>query len=147
MNQKLRSLHRNGGFRNSELYPSFQFEDWGFLCLKMAILKIKYENKYILHCLALLIPFSISFLGCSEQTERLSPALKVTFFPMGAKIHFDVNRQMPVKHIRAVGSEGDLVAQLDIGGYPRNTEPLYFRWMQGKAIDLTLRTPRANRQP
>ena len=47
---------------------------------------------------------------------------------MGARIHFDTNHQEPVKHIRVFGSEGELVAQLDLGGYPRNTESLYFRW-------------------
>ena len=52
---------------------------------------------------------------------------------MGAKIHFDVNRQTQVKHIRAVGSEGEIVAQLDLGGYPRNMEPLYFRWGAGES--------------
>ena len=99
----------------------------------MASLKTKHDNKFILHCLALLIPLSTPFFGCSEQTDQLSPALKVTFFPMGAKIHFDVNRQTPVKHVRAVGSEGEIVAQLDLGGYPRNTEPLYFRWGAGES--------------
>ena len=40
--------------------------------------------------------------------------------------------QAPVKYIRAFGSEGELVAQLNLGGYPRSTEPLYFRWDAGE---------------
>lgn len=51
---------------------------------------------------------------------------------MGAIIHFDANRQAPVKYIRAFGSGGELVAQLNLGGYPRRTEPLYFRWDAGE---------------
>ena len=57
---------------------------------------------------------------------------------MGAIIHFDANRQAPVKYIRAFGSEGELVAQLNLGGYPRRTEPLYFRWDAGERYQFEI---------
>ena len=96
------------------------------------MLQMKHGNRFTLHILALLIPLCATYCGCSEQNEQLLPSWKVAFIPMGAIIHFDANRQAPVKYIRAFGSGGELVAQLNLGGYPRSTEPLYFRWDAGE---------------
>ncbi len=57
---------------------------------------------------------------------------------MGARIHFDTNHQEPVKHIRVFGAGGELIAQLDLGGYPRNTESLYFRWYAGERYRIEI---------
>ena len=94
--------------------------------------RIEGEQGSVLHFIALLISLSTSFFGCSEQIEQLPPSWRVTFFPMGARIHLDANHQEPIKHIRVFGSGEELVAQLDLGGYPRNTESLYFRWDAGE---------------
>lgn len=96
------------------------------------MLKMKHAYRFTVHILALFIPLYAVFFGCSERTEQPLPSWNAAFIPMGAKIHFDVNRQAPVKYIRAFGSGGELVAQLNLGGYPRSTEPLYFRWDAGE---------------
>ena len=99
---------------------------------------MKHGNKLILHFLALLIHLFISFVGCSERTEQPSSSWRVVYFPMGARIHFDAAHQEPLKHIRVFGSRGEIVAQLDLGGYPRNTELLYFRWDAGERYRIEI---------
>ena len=96
------------------------------------MLKMKHGNRFTLHILALLFPLYATFYGCSERTEQTPPSWEAAFISMGAIIHFDANRKESVKYIRAFGSGGELVAQLNLGGYPRRTEPLYFRWDAGE---------------
>ena len=72
------------------------------------------------------------YLACTPKTGEQSPiSWGVTFFPLGAKIEFDAAVRENVQKVTALDSEGRLVAQLDLGGYSRGTEPLYFRWEKG----------------
>ena len=58
-------------------------------------------------------------------------AWAATFFPLGAKVEFSTAIRESVQKVVAFDSEGRLVAQLDLGGYSRSTESLYFRWEKG----------------
>ena len=74
------------------------------------------------------------YLACTPKTGEQSPiSWGVTFFPLGAKIEFDAAVREKVQTITALDSEGRLAAQLDLGGYSRGTESLYFRWEKGDA--------------
>ena len=56
----------------------------------------------------------------------------VTFFPLGAKVEFDATIRENVQNVTVLDPEGRLVAQLDLAGYARGTESLYFRWEKGR---------------
>ena len=74
------------------------------------------------------------YLACTPKTGEQSPiSWGVTFFPLGAKIEFDAAVRENVQKVTALDSEGRLAAQLDLGGYSRGTESLYFRWEKGGA--------------
>ena len=74
------------------------------------------------------------YLACTPKTGEQSPiSWGVTFFPLGAKIEFDAAVRENVQKVIALDSEGRLAAQLDLGGYSRGTESLYFRWEKGDA--------------
>ncbi len=74
------------------------------------------------------------YLACTPKTGEQAPiSWGVTFFPLGAKIEFDAAVRENVQKVTALDSEGRLVAQLDLGGYSRGTELLYFRWGKGRA--------------
>ena len=74
------------------------------------------------------------YLACTPKTGEQAPiSWGVTFFPLGAKIEFDAAVRENVQKVNALDSEGRLVAQLDLGGYSRGTELLYFRWGKGRA--------------
>ena len=74
------------------------------------------------------------YLACTPKTGEQSPiSWGVTFFPLGAKIEFDAAIRENVQKVTALDSEGRLAAQLDLGGYSRGTESLYFRWEKGDA--------------
>ena len=74
------------------------------------------------------------YLACTPKTGEQSPiSWGVTFFPLGAKIEFDAAVRENVQKVTALDSEGRLAAQLDLGGYSRGTESLYFRWEKGDA--------------
>jgi|GEM_PF-825088 len=85
--------------------------------------------RFLTFCLLLLA--SLFYVGCSRKGEQPTPSWNIIFFPLGAKIHFDTNDEVPIQRIRAFDRD-TLVAQLDIGGYARRTESLYFRWKKGK---------------
>ena len=77
--------------------------------------------------------FCLFYLACTPQNgEQVPISWAVTFFPLGAKIEFDAAIRENVQKVTALDSEGRLVAQLDLGGYSRATESLYFRWEKGK---------------
>ena len=77
--------------------------------------------------------FCLFYLACAPQNvEQVPISWTVTFFPLGAKIEFDAAIRENVQKVTALDSEGRLVAQLDLGGYSRATESLYFRWEKGK---------------
>jgi len=85
--------------------------------------------RFLTFCLLLLA--SLFYIGCSPKGEQPTPSWNITFFPLGAKIHFNTNDKALIQRIRAFDHD-TLVAQLDIGGYARRTESLYFRWEKGK---------------
>lgn len=66
-------------------------------------------------------------------------AWAATFFPLGAKVEFDAAIRESVQKVVAFDSEGNLVAQLDLGGYSRSTESLYFRWEKGEIYQFRVR--------
>ena len=73
------------------------------------------------------------YLACTPKSgEQVPISWAATFFPLGAKIEFDAAIRENVQKVTALDSEGRLVAQLDLGGYSRGTESLYFRWEKGK---------------
>ena len=91
-------------------------------------------SRFTLHA-SRLVPLSVClllYLGCSGEREQILPAWDVTFFPLGAKIHFGGNVREPVQRIHVFDPAGGLAAQLELGGYPRSTESLYFRWRKGE---------------
>ena len=73
------------------------------------------------------------YLACTPKNgEQVPISWAATFFPLGAEIEFDAAIRENVQKVTALDSEGRLVAQLDLGGYSRGTESLYFRWEKGK---------------
>ena len=77
------------------------------------------------------------YLACAPKSGEQAPiSWAVTFFPLGAKVEFDAAIRERVQKVAALNSEGRLVAQLDLGGYARGTESLYFRWEKGKTYQF-----------
>jgi hypothetical protein len=70
-------------------------------------------------------------LGCSQETEQAQILWDVTFLPLGAQVRFEADSREPIERVRAFDSDEAIVAQLDLGGYPRRAESLYFRWEKG----------------
>ncbi|MYE90119.1 hypothetical protein F4X33_14105 [Candidatus Poribacteria bacterium] len=60
----------------------------------------------------------------------------VTFFSLGAQIKFDVTIRENVQKVTVLDPEDRLVAQLNLGGYARSTESLYFRWEKGQTYQF-----------
>ncbi len=90
-----------------------------------------YAFRFMFHA-ALLICLLTFLISCSQESEKRAPiSWNVTFFPLGAKIHFDPTVREPVQQIRVFDTDGRSVAQLDLGGYLRRMELLYFRWEKG----------------
>ena len=81
--------------------------------------------------LALLL--CLCYLACAPKSgEQVPISWTVTFFPLGAKVEFDAAIRESVQKVTVLDPEDRLVAQLDLGGYARSTESLYFRWKRGK---------------
>ena len=75
----------------------------------------------------------LCYLACAPKSgEQVPISWNITFFPLGAKVEFDAAIRESVQKVVALDAEGRLVAQLDLGGYARGTESLYFRWEKGK---------------
>ena len=91
-------------------------------------------NPHICYVSRLLsLPFCLFYLACGPKNgEQVPISWAVTFFPLGAKIEFDAAIRENVQKVTVLDSEGRLVTQLNLGGYPRGTESLYFRWEKGK---------------
>ncbi|RKU32534.1 hypothetical protein C6496_23865 [Candidatus Poribacteria bacterium] len=86
---------------------------------------------YISHLLSLLL--CLGYLACAPKSGEQAPiSWAVTFFPLGAKVEFDATIRENIQKVTAFDSEDRLVAQLDLGGYARSTESLYFRWEKGQ---------------
>ena len=76
--------------------------------------------------------FCLFYLACTPKSgEQAAISWSAAFFPLGAKIEFDPAIRENVQKITASDSEGRLIAQLDLGGYSRGAESLYFRWEKG----------------
>ena len=81
--------------------------------------------------------FCFCYLACAPKSgEQVPISWTVTFFPLGAKVEFDTAIRESVQKVTAFDSEDRLVAQLDLGGYARSTESLYFRWEKGQTYQF-----------
>ena len=79
----------------------------------------------------------LGYLACAPKSgEQVPISWTVTFFPLGAKVEFDAAIRESVQKVTAFDSEDRLVAQLDLGGYARSTESLYFRWEKGQTYQF-----------
>ena len=86
---------------------------------------------YISRLLSLFLCFC--YLACTPKSgEQVPIPWTVVFFSLGAKVEFDAAIRGNVQKVVTLDSEGRLVAQLNLGGYSRSTESLYFRWEKGK---------------
>ena len=76
--------------------------------------------------------FCLFYLACVPKSgEQVPASWAATFFPLGAKVEFDATIREKIQKVTVLDPEGRLVAQLDLGGYARSTESLYFRWEKG----------------
>ena len=87
-------------------------------------------NPHICYISRLLsLSFCLCYLACAPKSgEQVPISWAVTFFPLGAQVEFDATIRKNVQKITVLDSEGRLVTQLDLGGYARGTESIYFRW-------------------
>ena len=95
-----------------------------------------------IYCVSRLLSLSLCFfcVACTPKSgEQVPVAWAATFFPLGAKVEFDAAIRESVQKVVAFDSEGNLVAQLDLGGYSRSTESLYFRWEKGEIYQFRVR--------
>ena len=101
--------------------------------------------------------FCLCYLACAPKSgEQIPVSWAATFFPLGAQIDFDATIRENVQKVTVLDPEGRLVAQLDLGGYARSTESLYFRWEKrssyrfevmyknGESIAQTVQAPQAD---
>lgn len=90
---------------------------------------------YISRLLSLL--FCFCYLACTPKSgEQVPISWTVTFFSLGAQIKFDVTIRENVQKVTVLDPEDRLVAQLNLGGYARSTESLYFRWEKGQTYQF-----------
>ena len=74
------------------------------------------------------------FANCSGGRGQAPLSWHVRFVSLGAEVHFDSTNRRKIRQIRVLsvaGTDELVVAQLDLRGYPRTTESLYFRWENG----------------
>ncbi len=95
-------------------------------------------NSHIRYLSRLLsLSFCLFYLACAPKSGEQAPiSWAVTFFPLGAKVEFDAAIRENVQKVTVLDSEGRLVAQLDLGGYARGIESLYFRWEKGRTYQF-----------
>ena len=109
------------------IQPLIQFDH----LLTVTLKSLNPHIRYVSHLLFL--SFCLFYLACAPKSgEQVPVAWAATFFPLGAKVKFDAAIRENVQKVVTLDSEGRLVAQLDLGGYSRSTESLYFRWEKGK---------------
>lgn len=90
---------------------------------------------YISRLLFLLL--CLCYLACAPKSGEQAPiSWTVTFFPLGARVEFDAAVRENIQKVTVLDSEGRLVAQLNLGGYARSTESLYFRWEKGQTYQF-----------
>ena len=95
-------------------------------------------NSYIRYLSRLLsLSFCLFYLACAPKSGEHAPiSWAVIFFPLGAKVEFDAAIRENVQKVTVLDSEGRLVAQLDLRGYARGIESLYFRWGKGRTYQF-----------
>ncbi len=69
-------------------------------------------------------------IGCASAPKQEIPPWNVTFFAVGAKVHFSEPAPM-VRQLKVFAAEGVQVASLNFPAPPRQTESLYFEWEEG----------------
>ena len=81
--------------------------------------------------------FCFCYLACTPKSgEQVPISWTATFFPLGAQIEFDATIRENVQKVTVLDPDGGLVAQLNLGGYARSTESLYFRWEKGQTYQF-----------
>jgi hypothetical protein len=95
-------------------------------------------NPHIYYISRLLsLSFCLFYLACAPKSGEHAPiSWAVAFFPLGAKVEFDAAIRENVQKVTVLDSEGRLVAQLDLRGYARGIESLYFRWEKGRTYQF-----------
>ncbi len=93
-------------------------------------------------CLALLL----IFFSCASEPKEEPFSWEVTFFSLGAKAQLSANA--PIRRLSAFNSDDVMVVQLNFPTPPRQTEPLYFEWLEGETyrFEATLATGNVNVQ-
>ena len=76
------------------------------------------------------IPLLVFLISCASTPKEEPFSWKVTFFALGAKVQFSTDA--PVQRLSAFNTNGVRVAQLDFPVPPRQTESLYFEWLEGE---------------
>ena len=86
----------------------------------------------------------VFLISCASTPKEKPFSWKVTFFSLGAKVQFSTDA--PVQRLSAVNADGVMVAQLDFPVPPRQTESLYFEWLEGETyrFEATLSTGSVN---
>ncbi len=108
------------------IQPLIQFD----YLLTFTLKSLNPHIHYISHLLFL--SFCLFYFACAPKSGEQAPIpWTVVFFPLGAKVEFDPAIRESIQKVVTLDSEGRLVAQLDLGGYSRSAESLYFRWEKG----------------
>ena len=76
------------------------------------------------------IPLLVFLISCASTPKEEPFSWKVTFFSLGAKVQFSTDA--PVQRLSTFNADGVRVAQLDFPVPPRQTESLYFEWLEGE---------------
>ena len=91
-------------------------------------------NLRLAFCPFVLIFLVTAFANCSGRREQAPLSWHVKFVSRGAEVHFDSASRRTIRQIRVLSvpsADEVVVAQLDLRGYARTAEPLYFRWENG----------------
>ena len=76
------------------------------------------------------MPLLVFLISCASTPKEEPFSWKVAFFSLGAKVQFSTDA--PVQRLSAFNANGVMVAQLDFPVPPRQTESLYFEWLEGE---------------
>ena len=80
----------------------------------------------------IIVALPIIFANCSGEQAPLS--WEARFVSLGAEVHFDSVNRRKIQRIRVFNvtqASNLVVAEIDLEGYPRRMESLYFRWEKG----------------
>ncbi len=106
--------------------------------------------------LLILVALVVFSFSCSQGDVKVPSSWEVTFFSLGARIHFRSPDRAEVQRVQVFEEAGTgevPVVRMDLNGYPRLTETVYFRWKKGTAYrfevayegnELTSRTVRSS---